>query len=84
MTVACVLQRITSVKVDMARLAIVRKRREEAEKQMAEEAAAAAADKEKMEKAIKADTGSRIQKLNPLEVNHSDNSAVNTMVEKRG
>lgn len=68
----------------MARLAIVRKRREEAERKMAEEAEATAAEKEKMEKAIKTDTGSRIQKLNPLEVKHSDNTALNRMAEGRG
>lgn len=67
----------------MARLAIVRKRREEAGKKTTEEAAAAEAEKEKMEKAIKTGTGSKIQKLNPLEVKHSDNSAANIMVEGR-
>lgn len=54
----------------MARLALVRKRREEAEARKAEEAAAeGASGKAKMEKEAKAKAGSGgPQKLNPLEV----------------
>lgn len=54
--------------VDMARLALVRKRREDAEKQKAEEGEGQGeAAKERMEKA-KANASSGPQKLNPLEV----------------
>lgn len=58
------------LKVDMARLALVRKRREEAEARKAEEAAGEGkSNKEKMEKEAKAKAGSGgPQKLNPLEV----------------
>lgn len=54
----------------MARLALVRKRREEAEARKAEEAAGEGeSSKEKMEKEAKAKAGSGgPQKLNPLEV----------------
>lgn len=56
--------------VDMARLALVRKRREEAEARKAAEAAGdGESKKEKMEKEAKAKAGSGgPQKLNPLEV----------------
>lgn len=54
--------------VDLARLAEVRKRREEAEQRRAEEEAEAAAAREKMEKAAKDSAAAGPQKLNPLEV----------------
>ena len=52
----------------MARLAVIRKRREEAEKKMAADAASESTEKAKIEKATKAGAGSGTQKLNPLEV----------------
>ena len=53
----------------MARLALVRKRREDAEKRKAEEGEGQGeAAKERMEKASKAKAASGPQKLNPLEV----------------
>lgn len=67
----------------MARLALVRKRREEAEARKAEEAAGAgSAAKEKMEKEAKAKAGgSGPQKLNPLEVSRGDGGSFFSRVE---
>lgn len=62
--------------VDMARLALVRKRREEAEKLKAEEAEEGAAAKAKIEKAAKAQAAAGPQKLNPLEVRISPSEMI--------
>ncbi|CAM9482872.1 unnamed protein product [Ectocarpus sp. 4 AP-2014] len=71
--------------VDMARLALVRKRREEAEARKAEEAAAeGASGKAKMEKEAKAKAGSGgPQKLNPLEVKKMNPTRLKELLKER-
>ncbi|CAM9376571.1 unnamed protein product [Ectocarpus sp. 13 AM-2016] len=71
--------------VDMARLALVRKRREEAEARKAEEAAAeGASGKAKMEKEARAKAGSGgPQKLNPLEVKKMNPTRLKELLKER-
>lgn len=69
--------------VDMARLALVRKRREDAEKQKAEEGEGQGeAAKERMEKA-KANASSGPQKLNPLEVKKMNPTRLKELLKER-
>lgn len=66
----------------MARLALVRKRREDAEKQKAEEGEGQGeAAKERMEKAAKEKASSGPQKLNPLEVRAAPHDTWHTKLQ---
>ncbi|CAM9700308.1 unnamed protein product [Ascophyllum nodosum] len=69
--------------VDMARLAVIRKRREEAEKKMAADAASESTEKAKIEKATKAGAGSGTQKLNPLEVKKMNPTRLKELLKER-
>lgn len=69
--------------VDMARLAIVRKRREDAKKRTSQEAAAEAVQKEKVDKAAKANTGPGIKKLNLLEVKKMNPTRLKDLLKER-